>query len=124
MTEVEFMSVINMENFIDPRETALVGREHAKAFRKALEEKGFGLEKLEKEPEEIEFVIPDHIITINKSYFLGVFADRVRSLGKTGFKSKYRFKTSSEHILNKIDGHIDNALLQASPAQILNVGSF
>lgn len=114
------MKEILLSNFIHQDETALVGRENGKSLRLAFTEKGIDLLALEKADDQIVIIIPEDVVSVNKSYFLGAFADRVRELGKVLFNEKYQFKTS-EHIQNKIDEAIDNALLQASPEQILNV---
>lgn len=114
------MAEILLNRFIHQDETALVGRENGKSLRLAFTNKGIDLLAMEQTENPIVIVIPDEVVSVNKSYFLGAFADRVRALGKVIFNQKYQFKTS-EHIHHKIEEAIDNALLQATPEQILNV---
>lgn len=114
------MTEILLSNFIHRDETALVGRENGKSLRLAFTKNGIDLLALENAENQIVIVIPEDVVSVNKSYFLGAFADRVRALGKVIFNEKYQFQTS-EHIHHKIEEAIDNALLQATPEQILNV---
>ena len=62
---------LELKNYIDKRETALVGREQGEKLLRLLKQKSIMLNSLEKEYEIIEIIVPDSIISINKSYFLG-----------------------------------------------------
>jgi hypothetical protein len=111
---------VDLKEYIDSAETALVGRDNGKSLRLALSSRGLKLDQLESNHSKINIVIPEHIVSMNRSYFLGAFADRARALGKTTFLEKYQFQTS-EHIQNKIQDHIDYALKNTTPDEILNV---
>ena len=111
--------VINFKDFINSNETALVGRETGRTIRKKLESKGLVFSSLEEKYESISINIPNDIITMNRSFFLAVFAERVKTLGKENFNAKYKFH-ASEYIMHKVFDHVDNALLDASPSKILN----
>lgn len=113
-------TMVNLETVIDQNETALVGRENGREARKRLLRNKMALEELEEKFDHIVVQIPKRIVSMNRSFFLGAFADRVKALGKDEFSEKYIFETS-EHIKNKIADHVDNALKDASPSQILNV---
>jgi hypothetical protein len=110
---------LKLVDIIDKRETALVGREHGEKTLKLLKQKNIILKNIEEEYKHIFVEIPAKIITINKSFFLGLFETRVQELGKEKFEDKYIF-VASEHIVNKIKKHIDAALLKATQKEILN----
>lgn len=111
---------MELKDYINAAETALVGRDNGRSLRSTLNARGVQLENLEAGHEKINVVIPEHIVSMNRSFFLGAFADRARALGKAGFISKYNFVTS-EHIHNKIEDHIDYAIKNATAEEILNV---
>jgi hypothetical protein len=111
---------MQLKDFINEAETALVGRENGRNLRVTLRNRKIILENLETANDKIKVVIPPHIVSMNRSFFLGAFADRARALGKQGFINKYNFDTS-EHIGNKIKDHIDYAIKNASPEDILDV---
>jgi hypothetical protein len=104
---------------ISDKDTALVGRDYGKAFRKSLETEHGKLAELEKSTDmPIKFIIPRTIITMNKSFFLGAFADRIISIGKESFLQKYDF-TSSAYINSKLEDYIEYALKTTSMADII-----
>jgi len=109
---------LNLANILDERETALVGREHGEEVLKLLKEKKYILKELEEKYEQILIEIPKKIVTINKSFFLGLFETRIQEMGKEKFENKYVFKTS-EHIVEKIKKHINAALLNATQKEIV-----
>lgn len=111
---------IDLINFIAHDETALVGRENGENVLGKIIQGGLDFKKLEKSFDKIIINIPDHVVSINKSFFLGLFETSVLRLGKEGFLNKYKFVTS-DHIINKIKSHIDAALLTASQGEILDV---
>jgi len=110
---------LNLAEIIDKRETALVGREHGEETLKLLKQKKIMLKEIEGKYDQILVEIPSKIITINKSFFLGLFETRIQELGIQNFKNIYVFKTS-EHIVKKIDKHIEAALLSATQKEIVN----
>lgn len=111
--------IIQLSDFLLPNETSLVGRENGENVLKKLKDNSFDFEKLEKDYEKIIINIPDSIVSINKSFFLGLFEMPVQRLGKDDFFTKYQFKTT-EHIQIKIKNHVDSALLKASQGDILD----
>ncbi|MDD4954487.1 MAG: hypothetical protein PHP17_00390 [Candidatus Omnitrophica bacterium] len=110
---------IKLEDFLLPEETSLVGRENGESVLKKLKDKNLDFERLEKDYEKIIIDIPTNIVSINKSFFLGLFEIPVQRLGRDGYFAKYQFNTT-EHIQNKIKNHVDAALLKASQGDILN----
>lgn len=111
---------INLNEYLSTEETALVGRDNGRNLRKTLNAKSGRLEDLEKNYKKIYIIIPNQIVSMNRSFFLGAFADRARSLGKVNFREKYQFGTSN-HINNKIEDHIDYAIKTATAEEILDV---
>ena len=79
---------LELKNYIDKRETALVGREQGEKLLRLLKQKSIMLNSLEKEYEIIEIIVPDSIISINKSYFLGFLETRIQELGTKVFRTK------------------------------------
>lgn len=113
------MQPINLDSHIDRKMNALVGRSLGQRILKTLENE-YALSKHEAEAEPITIVIPERIITINKSWFLGMFETKIANLGSRGFRDHYIFNTSN-YINKKIDKYIDSALLDVSQEEILGV---
>ena len=111
---------LELKNYIDKRETALVGREQGEKLLRLLKQKSIMLNSLEKEYEIIEIIVPNSIISINKSYFLGFLETRIQELGTKVFRTKYSFK-ASEYIIRKIDKNIDLAIFHDTQKGILGV---
>jgi hypothetical protein len=111
---------LDLHEILDKRETALVGREHGEETLKKCVSRGVIFEKIEKEYDRINIIVPENIVSINKSFFLGMFELAVIRLGKDIFSSKYVFK-ATEYIIQKIEKNIDAALLSASQGEILDV---
>ncbi len=83
------------------KETAKIDLEKARSSREAKvfsgREKGkywreyFKLDQLDENADKIEVVIPEDIFAINLSFFLSLFGESVRHLGREGFVEKYKF---------------------------------
>jgi hypothetical protein len=56
--------------------------------------------------------IPEDTYSINMSFFLGLFANSIRSLGKDEFCRRYRFMGDAVH-LDEIPDYIDQALKES-----------
>jgi len=97
---------IDLTAVIDSRETVLIGRENGENGLKKLKKLGYTFEDIEKKYLKVEIILPQFILSMNRSYFLGMFETAVERLGKDGFISKYSFATTT-HIKNKISDHID-----------------
>ena len=112
--------LINLNDVLHEKETALVGRENGEETLTKLIKKGNNLEEIENHFNQIIIKIPERIVSMNKSYFLGLFELSVERLGKEGFENKYIFQTS-DYIKGKIKTHINAACLKASQGDILDV---
>ena len=95
---------IDLKNYIDSKKV-LAGRTNGENIRQNI-----NLEKIEKENEKIEIIIPNDVFSFNSSYFLGMFGESVKKLGKEKFEEKYQFNTNNESIKMNIKDGIDEAL--------------
>lgn len=111
---------LELKDYIDKRETALVGREHGENLFQLLKKKSIMFNSLEKEYNIIEIVVPDSIVSINKSYFLGFLETRIQELGTDVFRLKYIFNASA-YIIRKIEKNIDLAIFNDTQKSILGV---
>jgi hypothetical protein len=69
----------------------------------------FRLDEIDRTPEPVEIIIPPDIISINISFFLGMFGKSVRALGKDDFVKHYIFKCD-EDLRPLINLGVDQAL--------------
>ena len=112
---------LDLDNYLNNKEVAMVGRKEGEAMLASLKDQNVILSTLENNYDEIVIKIPNRIITMNKSFFLGFMETRVQVLGKEKYLKKYKF-IATQHITDKIVNiYIDAALLEASPNEILNV---
>jgi hypothetical protein len=111
---------IKLDEVLHARETALVGRENGEETLSKLINQGNDLENIEKKFDKIIVKIPERIVSVNKSYFLGLFELSVERLGREEFEKKYNFETT-DYIKGKIKSHINAACLSASQGEILDV---
>lgn len=110
---------IQFNDYISIKDTALVGRDYAKKMHTDVLAKIGSLSELENKYDTIYIVIPKRIVTMNKSFFLGFFEERIMAIGKEKFLNKYIFD-ASEYIVNKISPYAESALLSASMKDILD----
>ena len=91
-----------------PKAKVFAGRERGKYCRAH-----FRLNELDDSPDEIEVIIPEDIISLNISFFLNMFGESVRKLGKDGFINHYKFV--SDPVLEPgIQQGIEQALKRSS----------
>lgn len=84
------------------------GRERGKYWRGE-----FRLDDLDKDPVQVEVMIPPDIIAVNISFFLSMFGKSVRALGKERFRQHYIFRCNAD-LLPLIDLGIDQAVKTSS----------
>lgn len=97
--------IINFENLIGTSNNKILsGREFGKSSRKK-----YDLDSLDKSTEIINIKIPEKIIAINSSFFLGMFDKSIINLGEEEFRNKYIFDCSNS-IKRSIDDGIRRAL--------------
>ena len=80
---------IDLGQFKSEESHVFTGRRRGEAVRAELD-----LRKLEQEYERIEVIVPGDTISINNSFFLGLFGESIRDLQEGGFRQKYAFKTN------------------------------
>ena len=95
---------LDLKDYIESKKV-LAGRTNGEDIRKKI-----NLEKIENENKKIEIIIPNDVFSFNSSYFLGMFGESVKKLGKEKFEEKYQFNTKNESIRMNIKDGIDEAL--------------
>jgi hypothetical protein len=77
----------------------LSGRDCGQEFRKR-----FRVDQLDGTDEEVIVTIPDEVISMNTSFFLGLFGPSVRKLGPERFLMKYQFQCDEVHLATVREG--------------------
>ena len=72
----------------------------------------FDVASLDDQPAKVTVRIPQDIYSMNTSFFLGLFGESVRALGKEGFREKYRFDCDPIHNDTIADG-VERALKES-----------
>ena len=91
-----------------PESRVYSGRDRGETARRK-----FGLAGLDASDDVVTVVIPPGTYPMNMSFFLGMFGDSIRKLGKEGFTQKYQFECKDVHRASIQDG-IDRALKESS----------
>lgn len=73
----------------------------------------FKVKALDRTPDRIVVSIPRDIYSMNTSFFLGLFGESVRALGKQGFTTKYEFDCDKIHNETILDG-VERALKEGA----------
>jgi hypothetical protein len=100
---------IDIKQFQTPGAKVLSGRPKGQEVRQKL-----CLDQVDVSPELINVLVPEEILTINSSFFLGLFGDSVRKLGENGFLDHYRFSVP-ERIWPDIRSGIADAMRTSNP---------
>jgi len=104
------MKQFDFATYAGPEVIALSGRPKGVEIRQKLD-----LNTLDKQQaEQITVKIPLNVVSLNSSFFLGLFADSVQALGEDGFRKKYVFEARPE-IFKDINQGIEQALNKANP---------
>lgn len=86
---------------IPPNSEVISGRDCGEEFRRR-----FQLDSLDVSTDEAVVSIPSAVVSINTSFFLGLFGPSVRRLGPEGFMSKYKFHCDDVHMATVREGVI------------------
>lgn len=100
---------IDLDEFRSPGVIVLSGRPKGVALRRRL-----GLDEKDLHAGPITIVVPEEIVSLNSSFFLGLFAESVTSLGREGFQRKYLFECPPE-IREDVEDGIRQALDESNP---------
>jgi hypothetical protein len=91
-----------------PQSRVFSGRERGLAARQK-----FNLARMDRNPDTVTILIPRDTYSMNMSFFLGMFGESVRSLGREGFNRKYRFDSDPVHLGSIVEG-VNRALKESS----------
>jgi hypothetical protein len=86
----------------------ITGRDCGEEFRRR-----FQLDALDVSEDEAVVSIPAAVVSINTSFFLGLFGPSVRRLGPERFLSKYKFQCDDVHMATVREGMIRAAKEQS-----------
>ena len=78
--------IINLGDFRTPKSIVLSGRPKGETIRARLR-----LDREDDDPQPVKILVPAEIVSLNSSFFLGLFDASVKKLGD-GFEKKYVFE--------------------------------
>lgn len=78
------------------------------------------LEEKDKDENKYEVVIDNNFISLNTSFFLGMFEKSIQTLGETKFREKYQFR-AKDVFMEKIDVCILTALVAGDDDDVSEV---
>ena len=102
---------IDLKNYSTPGAIFLSGRPKGEGIRSEI-----GLDSVDT-TEDFTVEIPDSIISLNSSFFLGLFGPSVRKLGPDEFRRRFLFHGPSA-IYRDIDDGIRQALKDSNPLKV------
>lgn len=94
---------IDLEQFAQGRITLLAAKPKGADARMAL-----NIDDLDKSDDVVDVLIPDYIITLTPSFFLGLFSKSLDYLGEEKFFQKYHFKNAKFSIQQQIKSGVDD----------------
>ncbi|ABF42399.1 hypothetical protein Acid345_3398 [Candidatus Koribacter versatilis Ellin345] len=97
-------NVIDLIEYRLPETKTYSGRVRGEFVRRQMK-----LEQLDSQIEVVQIVIPADTFSVNMSFFLGLFGDSVRTLGKHGFFEHYSFLAPAP-LLRILNRYADEAL--------------
>lgn len=105
------MRRVDLGNYRKGNSRVFSGRSEGKIVRKKLK-----LDEIDQTKEKLIIVFPEDTISLNSSFFLGVFGSSIRSLGKDKFKEVYEFECSG-FIHSSIEDGIKRATKSSNPLE-------
>lgn len=103
------MRKINLSKYRGSNSRVLSGREQGKDVRRKL-----NLDEIDYKRESVMIIIPEDTLSLNTSFFLGLFGASVRTLGEDEFRKVYQFECK-DIIRRSIDDGIIRALKNSNP---------
>ena len=107
------LRIIDLGRYCDSGSLVISGRPKGEMLREKLH-----LDVEDEQPNIVEIIIPSHVISLNSSFFLGLFAPSVQKLGMEKFDAKYRFRAIPE-IHEDIEEGKREALEESNPLPVL-----
>jgi len=108
MMAMETVTRVDLEGHRSKGARVFAGRVRGQRVREASK-----LREHDKGDAIVEIVIPRDVISINASFFLGMFGDSIRELKEEGFRRKYRFV--GKNVDRVVEDAIAEALREKSP---------
>jgi hypothetical protein len=105
----EILMEIDLRRFRKQGSKVFSGRQEGKKARIELK-----LDEVEAKNQKISIIIPDDTLSINSSFFLGLFGDSIRKFGENDFKVKYDFKCK-DVLKRSVQDGIKRALKSSNP---------
>jgi len=102
---------IDLKNYSTPGAIFLSGRPKGEGIRNEI-----GLDRVDTS-ETVIVEIPDSIISLNSSFFLGLFGPSVRKLGPEEFRRRFSFNGPAA-IYRDIDDGVRQALKDSNPLKV------
>lgn len=99
---------VDLKDFMREGTKVLSGRDHGAEVRCKLK-----LNRTDISDEIVHISIPDHVYSVNSSFFLSCFGASVRTLGESTFRKRYIFECDSV-LLKNIDDGISRSLKTSS----------
>lgn len=103
------MKRIDLNKFHQSGNIVMSGRPKGEQIRSEL-----NLDRLDADPEAVEVDVPEEVVSLNNSFFLGLFGPSVRNLGEGQFRSHYKFRCAPP-IVKDIDSGIHESLKTSNP---------
>lgn len=100
--------IIDLKDFSSPGVTVFAGRQRGEAARARA-----ALAVADAQGDTVEVRIPEDTISVNTSFFLGMFADSIRQVGEAEFRRRYVFVGPRAPMV--LEDGIKEALLTSSP---------
>ncbi|MEA3207131.1 MAG: hypothetical protein QOE70_188 [Chthoniobacter sp.] len=106
-------TIVDLENYRNKGVILFSGRPKGEALRAKLR-----LDEIDVDPTaRVKFLVPDEIVSLNSSFFLGLFSQSVKRLGEKEFRDKYIIEGPPE-IEEDVDGGIRQALRDSNPLPV------
>lgn len=103
-------NIINLQKYRANEEKILTGRDEGKKVRESLK-----LDNIDNEDITVIVEIPNDILSLNSSYFLGLFQKSIMLLGEEKFRKKYIFRCERKSIIDiNVEDGIQEALNNAN----------
>ncbi|MFN2476426.1 MAG: hypothetical protein ABR526_08820 [Chthoniobacterales bacterium] len=101
--------LIDLSRFRTPGSVVFSGRPKGTEIRKLLQ-----IDAADEGADAFTVAIPKEIVSVNSSFFLGLFARSVRRFGREAFMAKYQFDCSPAAWGN-VERGIEEALVRSNP---------